>query len=78
MRSPSCRDLAQNALTGSLPAEWAALGSLSRLDASSNYLSGGLPEAWHALPSLQELSLASNNLGVRPLAGPAQLMWPCC
>lgn len=57
-------NLAQNALTGPLPAQWSSLTSLASLDASSNYLSGPLPDAWHSLDSLQELHLANNNLGV--------------
>lgn len=66
MRSPAHhRDLSNNGFTGPLPPEWAALGSLARLDASGNYLSGGLPDPWHALAGLRELQLASNNLGVR-------------
>lgn len=56
--------LAQNALTGPLPAQWSSLASLASLDASSNYLSGPLPDAWRSLDSLQELRLANNNLGV--------------
>lgn len=61
---PGCSNLAQNALTGPLPAQWSSLSSLASLDASSNYLSGPLPDSWRALDSLQELRLASNNLGV--------------
>lgn len=60
-----CSDVSRNSLTGSLPPEWEALGSLVTLDASSNYLSGGMPDAWKALASVQQLRLASNNLVVR-------------
>lgn len=61
---PCCSDLAGNALTGSLPAEWGTLSGLRSLDASSNYLTGPLPDSWHQLAALQQLQLASNNLGV--------------
>ncbi len=64
-----CRDISRNSLTGSLPPEWGALGSLVSLDVSSNYLSGGLPAVWEALASLQQLRLSSNNLAVRWASG---------
>jgi hypothetical protein len=45
-----------NALEGELPAAWAALVALRRLDASGNGgLNGTLPASWGQLPALQEL-----------------------
>lgn len=60
----ACRDLSQNALIGSLPPKWSALGLLTTLDVSSNYLAGSMPDSWGQLGSLQELRLAFNNLRV--------------
>lgn len=54
--------LANNALTGTLPSEWAAMPSLSVFNLRNNKLSGTLPAAWGAWPNIRDLRLASNRL----------------
>jgi hypothetical protein len=60
---PPCQvlRLANNSLTGAIPASAATAPALFMLDLRSNKLSGGLPENW-ATPSLQMLFLDDNKL----------------
>lgn len=53
--------LANNSLTGSVPASATTATQLFMLDLHSNKLSGSLPENW-ASPSLQMLMLEDNRL----------------
>ncbi|MDP4536618.1 S8 family serine peptidase [Alkalimonas collagenimarina] len=55
-------ELADNNLTGSIPASFVQLSALQRLDLSGNGLTGSLPSDIHQLQSLQRLDLASNAL----------------
>lgn len=51
----ACSDLSDNALTGPLPARWARLPALERLQLDRNRLTGGLPATWNMLEELQYL-----------------------
>lgn len=48
-------DLSGNALEGRLPARWARLDDLERLNLNSNSLTGPLPPTWNTLEGLKYL-----------------------
>lgn len=72
--------LQRNALTGTLPEQWGALGELRVAYAHDNALSGPLPGAWSGLASIEVLHLSANQLaGSLPPAwgslGHLQVSW---
>lgn len=64
-------DLAQNYLTGALPAKISDLPLLKYLDLSGNNFSGNIPEGFGRFQKLEVLSLVENLLGgtITPLLG---------
>ncbi|WVZ79595.1 hypothetical protein U9M48_027159 [Paspalum notatum var. saurae] len=54
--------LADNNLTGSIPAGVAAMGQLQYLDVSGNRLQGWIPSSIFALPALRHVDLSRNRL----------------
>ena len=61
LKSLSSLDLSNNALTGEIPATFAALKNLTLLNLFRNKLRGSIPELVGDLPSLEVLQLWENN-----------------
>lgn len=59
-------NLANNRLSGILPAAWGNMTQLQEVNLADNRLSGGLPAAWGAITNLSRLELTNNSLTELP------------